>query len=74
MLIQFNIKTLYNGFKIWLGGTCGLRRVMVEWLVGQWIVNVVSFQKVFGLYSLKGHIVEKRWKQDKSPLLQTQDH
>ena len=33
---------------------------MDEWLVGQWIVGVISFQKIFGLYGLKGHIVEKR--------------
>ena len=32
---------------------------MYEWLVGQWIVGVISFQKIFGLYGLKGHILEK---------------
>ena len=34
---------------------------MGEWLVGQWIVDVISFQKIFGLYGLECHIVEKRW-------------
>ena len=35
--------------------------VMGEWSVGQWIVGVISFQKIFGLCGLKGHIVEIRW-------------
>ena len=26
--------------------------------MGQWIVGVISFQKIFGLYGLKHHIVE----------------
>ena len=43
-----------------LVGSGGLGRVMGEWLVGKWIVDVVSFQKIFGLYGLKGHIVNKR--------------
>ena len=34
---------------------------MGECLVGQWIVGVISFQKIFGLYGLERHIVEKRW-------------
>ena len=34
---------------------------MGEWKVGQWIVGVISFQKIFGLCGLKGHIVDKRW-------------
>ena len=29
-------------------------------LVGQWIVGVISFQKMYGLYGLKHHIVEIR--------------
>ena len=33
--------------------------VMGEWSVGQWIVGVMSFQKMYGLYGLKHHIVEK---------------
>ena len=32
--------------------------VMGEWSVGQWIVRVMSFQKMYGLYGLKHHIVE----------------
>ena len=32
--------------------------VMGEWSVGQWIVGVISFQKMYGLYGLKHHIVE----------------
>ena len=31
---------------------------MGEWSVGQWIVGVISFQKMYGLYGLKHHIVE----------------
>ena len=27
----------------------------------KWIVGVISFQKIFGLCGLKGHIVEIRW-------------
>ena len=27
-------------------------RVMGEWEVGQWIVGVISFQKIYGLYGL----------------------
>ena len=26
--------------------------------MGQWIVGVISFQKIFGLFGLKHHIVE----------------
>ena len=40
------------------GGSDGSVWVMGEWLVGQWIVDVRSFQKIFGLYGLKHHIVE----------------
>ena len=28
---------------------------------GHWIVDAISFQKIFGLCGLKGHIVDKRW-------------
>ena len=35
--------------------------VMGEWSVGQWIVGVKSFAKIFGLCGIKGHIVEIRW-------------
>ena len=34
---------------------------MGEWKVGQWIVGVISFQKIFGLCGLKGHIVKITW-------------
>ena len=30
--------------------------MMGGWLVGQWIVGVISFQKIFGLCGLNGHI------------------
>ena len=29
--------------------------------MGQWIVGVISFQKIFGLCGLKGHKVEIMW-------------
>ena len=29
--------------------------------MGQWIVGVISFQKIFGLCGLRGHKVEIRW-------------
>ena len=29
--------------------------------MGQWVVGVISFQKIFGLCGLKGHIVKIRW-------------
>ena len=32
--------------------------VMGGWTVGQWIVGIISFQKMYGLYGLKHHIVE----------------
>ena len=32
--------------------------VMGEWAVGQWIVGVTSFQKIYGLYSVEHHKVE----------------
>ena len=32
--------------------------VMGEWALGQWIVGDISFQKMYGLYGLKHHIVE----------------
>ena len=33
--------------------------VMGEWAVGNWIVSVTSFQKIYGLYSVEHHKVEK---------------
>ena len=32
--------------------------VMGEWSVGQWIVGVINFKKIYGLYGLKHYIVE----------------
>ena len=32
--------------------------VMGQWVVGQWIVGDISFQKMYGLYGLKHHMVE----------------
>ena len=43
-----------------LGWSGGSGNVMGEWFVGQWIVGVISFQKIFGLCGLKGHKVEIR--------------
>ena len=40
------------------GGSGGSVCVMGEWSVGQWIVGVISFKKIYGLYGLKHHIVE----------------
>ena len=42
-----------------LGGFGGSVWVMGEWSVGQWILGVISFQKMYGLYGLKQHILEK---------------
>ena len=39
-------------------GFSGSVWVMGEWAVGYWIVGVTSFQKIYGLYGLKHHIVE----------------
>ena len=39
-------------------GSGGSGNVMGEWSVGQWIVGVISFQKMYGLYGLKHYIVE----------------
>ena len=41
------------------GGSGGSVWVMGEKSVGQWKVVVISFQKMYGLYGLKHHIVEK---------------
>ena len=40
------------------GGSDGSVWVMGECTVGQWIVGVISFQKIYGLYGLKHHRVE----------------
>ena len=45
-----------------VGGFCGYDGsvwVMVEWASGYWIVGVTSFQKIYGLYSVAHHKVEK---------------
>ena len=33
--------------------------VIVEWAESHWIIGVISFQKIYGLYSVKHHRVEK---------------
>ena len=33
--------------------------MMGEWAVGHWIVGVTSFQKIYGLYSVEHHKMEK---------------
>ena len=35
------------------GGWVGLSMVMGEWSVRQWIVGVINFPKMYGLYGLK---------------------
>ena len=61
--IVWNIIKWRNGHKRWVvGGFCGYGGsvwVMGEWAVGYWIVGVTSFQKIYGLYSVKHHKVEK---------------
>ena len=45
-----------------VGGFCvygGSVWVMGEGAVGYWIVSVTSFQKIYGLYSVEHHKVEK---------------
>ena len=41
---------------MWVGGSLW---VMGEWEVGQWIVGVNSFQKIYAFYSVKHQKVEK---------------
>ena len=41
------------------GGLGGSVLVMGEWSVSQWILGVMSFQKIFGLYSVERLKVEK---------------
>ena len=61
--IAQNVLKWRNGQVRWVlggfGGSGGSVWVMGEWSVGQWIVGVISFQKMYGLYGLKHHIVEK---------------
>ena len=45
-----------------VGGFCGCGGsvwVIGEWAVGQWLVGVTSFQKIYGLCSVKHQKVEK---------------
>ena len=44
-----------------VGGFCGYGGslwVRGEWAVGHWIVGILSFQKIYGLYGLKYHTVD----------------
>ena len=43
-----------------LGGGGESVYVMVEWSVTQWILGIMRFQKIFGLYGVERHKVE-RW-------------
>ena len=53
-----------------VGGFCGYGGsvwVMGEWGVGQWIVDITSFQKIYGLYGpniLKKVLQWKSWSDD----------
>ena len=42
-----------------MGGLGGSMWVMSEWSVSQWILGVIRFQKIFGLYSVERLKVEK---------------
>ncbi len=45
-----------------MSGFCGYGGsvwVMGEWAVGYWIVGVTSLQKIFGLYIVEHHKVQK---------------
>ena len=48
------VRWVLGGF----GGSGGSVWVMGGWTVGQWIVGIISFQKMYGLYGLRHHIVE----------------
>ena len=58
-------RTSYSGkmvrsgeFLVDLVGLCGSVWVMGEWSADQWIAGVLCFQKMYGLYGLKHHVVE----------------
>ena len=54
-----NVIKWRNGQVRWVfGGFGGSVWVVSEWSVDQWIVGVLCFQKMYGLYGLKHHIVE----------------
>ena len=42
------------------GGSDGSAWVMGEWSVGQWIVGAMSFQNIYGLYSVVRYKVKKQ--------------
>ena len=42
-----------------MGGLGASMWVMSEWSVSQWILGVMRFQKIFGLYGVERHKVEK---------------
>ena len=56
-----NNQTLYNcaRHRRLHGGLGGSVWVMGEWSVSQWILGVMRFQKIFGLYGVERHKVEK---------------
>ena len=67
----YNIIKLRNCHNMCVvGGFCGYGGsvwVMGEWGVGQWIVDITSFQKIYGLYGpniLKKVIQWKSWSDD----------
>ena len=41
-----------------LGGSGGSMWVMGEWSVSQWILGVMRFPKIFGLYGVERHKVK----------------
>ena len=47
--------------EMWVGFVGTVRSVWVigEWAESHWIIGVISFQKIYGLYSVKHHRVEK---------------
>ena len=61
--IVYNIIKLRNCHNMCVvGGFCGYGGsvwVMGEWAVSQWIVDITSFQKMYGLYSIQHHKVKK---------------
>ena len=46
-----------NGQVRWVFGGFGGSGGSV-WVMGEWIVGIISFQKMYGLYGLRHHIVE----------------
>ena len=48
-LFRFSVGFRESGGSLW---------VMGEWSVGHWIMGVMSFQKIYGLFSLKHHTAE----------------